>query len=89
MGDLEDDNSHDFEIGDLVTEVVYIIPPDRKPWVGIVIFFEQDHYELHSFLGQYEDLVGVKWLQTEQIEKLPASVLKLVQKAKEKPKENS
>ena len=89
MGDFEDDNEHDFEIGDLVTEAVYIIPPDRKPWVGIVVFFERDHYELHSFLGQYENLIGVKWAQTEQIEKLPASVLKLVQKAKEKPEENS
>ena len=89
MGDFEDDDEHDFEIGDLVTEVVYIIPPDRKPWVGIVVYFEKEHYELHSFLGQYEDLVGVKWSQAEQIEKLPASVLKLVQKAKEKPKENS
>ena len=89
MADLEDDDEHNFEIGDLVTEVVYIIPPDRKPWVGIVVFFERDHYELHSFLGQYENLIGVKWAQTEQIEKLPASVLKLVQKAKEKPEENS
>jgi len=89
MGDFEDDDEHDFEIGDLVTEVTYIIPPDRKPWVGIVIFFEQDHYELHSFLGRYEDLIGVKWSQAEQIEKLPASVLKLVQKAKEKPEEES
>jgi|TARA_R110002110_G_C13016748_1_gene677404 hypothetical protein len=89
MADFEDDDEHNFEIGDLVTEVVYIIPPDRKPWVGIVVFFERDHYELHSFLGQYENLIGVKWAQTEQIEKLPASVLKLVQKAKEKPEENS
>jgi hypothetical protein len=87
MADLEDDDEHNFEIGDLVTEVVYIIPPDRKPWVGIVVFFERDHYELHSFLGRYENLIGVKWAQTEQIEKLPASVLKLVQKAKEKPEE--
>jgi hypothetical protein len=87
MGDFENDDDHPFEIGDLVTEVVYIIPPDRKPWVGIVVYFEQDHYELHSFLGQYEDLVGVKWFQTGYVETLPASVLKLVQRAKEKSEE--
>jgi hypothetical protein len=74
-----------YEVGDIVEETEYIIPPDRTPWVGIVVYVESRHYELHSYLGQYEDLVGVHWFQPGYIEALPASVLTMLQKAKQKP----
>ena len=76
------------EIGDIVRESEVIIPPDRKPWPGIVVYVQKDHYELHSFLGQLEDMVGIQWLQAGYVESLPASVVILVQKAKKKKKES-
>lgn len=88
MDSDEHNGDHDFEIGDLVTETHYIIPPDRKSWIGIVVYFKKEHYELHSFLGQYEDLIGVMWFQTGHIETLPASVLEIVQKVNKKKEKN-
>lgn len=80
--DADEHNSHaGFEIGDVVTEVYYIIPPNRKPWTGIVVFVDKYYYELNSYLGQYEDLVAVHWFQPGYIESLPASVVSIVQKA--------
>ena len=73
-----------FEVGDIVTETTYIVEPGRKPWTGIVVYIDTDYYELHSFLGQYEDLVGVHWFQPGYIECLPASVLDIVQKVNDK-----
>ena len=69
-----------FEVGDIVTEVMYIVDPDREAWTGIVVYIDTDYYELHSFLGTYEDLVGVHWFKPGYIECLPASVLRIVQK---------
>lgn len=71
----------EFNIGDIVSEVEYIIPPDREPWVGIVVYKEKDCFELFSYLGQYEDLLGIYWFQTGNIEDLPASVIEILQKA--------
>jgi len=73
-----------YEVGDIVTEVYYIIPPDRKPWTGIVVFIDKNYYELNSFIGQYEDLIAVHWFQPGYIEALPASVVSIVQKVAEK-----
>ncbi len=79
--DADEHNSYaGLEIGDIVTEVYYIIPPDRKPWVGIVVFIDKDYYELNSYLGQFEDLVAVHWFQPGVIEALPASVISIVQR---------
>lgn len=80
MDSDEHNSAADFEIGDIVTESPYIIPPDRKPWIGIVVYIEEEYYELHSFLGQYEDLLGIHWFQAGHVETLPASVILLVQK---------
>tara|TARA_R110002020_G_scaffold128317_2_gene287572 strand:+ start:62 stop:331 length:270 start_codon:yes stop_codon:yes gene_type:complete len=89
MDSDEHNGDHNFEVGDVVRESVLIIPPDRKPWSGIVVYVEKDHYELHSFLGQLEDLIAVHWFQGGYIETLPASVLRMIQKADKKIKENS
>ena len=71
-----------YEVGDIVTESTLIIPPDRKPWIGIVVYVDRDHYSLHVFLEQTEDMVGIHWLQVDYVETLPASVVRLIQKAK-------
>jgi len=86
MGEDEYDGGHDFNIGDIVRESALIIPPDRAVWVGTVMYIERKHYELHSFLGPLEDLIGVQWFQEGYIESLPASVLRLVQRANKKTK---
>ena len=80
--DADEHNAEcNFEIGDIVTEVDYIVDPTRKPWTGIVVYIDTNYYELHTYLGQYEDLVGVHWFQPGYIEWLPASVIRIVQKA--------
>jgi hypothetical protein len=80
----EHSNKCDFEVGDIVSEADYIIPPDRTPWAGIVVFIDPDRFELHSSIGPFEDLVAVHWFQAGYVECLPASVLVMIQKAKEK-----
>ena len=70
-----------FDIGDIVRESDYIKPPDRSSWVGIVVYIENDFYELHSFLGQHEDLIAIHWFKAGYVESLPASVIRLIQKA--------
>jgi|7_EtaG_2_1085326.scaffolds.fasta_scaffold15276_2 hypothetical protein len=77
-----------FEIGDIVQESSYIIPPDRKAWVGIVVFIDRNHYEFFSISGTKETLIAVHWFQVEYVESLPASVLRLIQKAKIKIEKN-
>ena len=84
----EHNRAADFEVGDIVTESTYIIPPNRKPWTGIIVYIEEEHYELHSFLGQFEDLLGLHWFQAGFVETLPASVILLIQKANTKQKDN-
>jgi|10_taG_2_1085330.scaffolds.fasta_scaffold402757_2 hypothetical protein len=84
MDSDEHNQRFDYEIGDIVTESEYIIPPGRKPWVGMVVGIDVDHYELHSFIGIFEDLVMIHWLKPDLVEALPASVLKMVQKVAEK-----
>ncbi len=84
MDDESEDERTNFEIGDVVQESILIIPPTRQVWTGIVVFVKKDHYNLFSELGPYEDLVSVHWFQAGYVESLPASVLRLVQKVKEK-----
>ncbi|MAH50000.1 hypothetical protein CMI37_29545 [Candidatus Pacearchaeota archaeon] len=86
MDSDEHSDDYNFEIGDIVRESVLIIPPDREPWTGIVVYIDKDFYELHSFLGQTESLIAVHWFKAGYVETLPASVLRMIQKAKEKDK---
>jgi hypothetical protein len=72
----------EYEIGDIVEEVYYIIPPDRKPWVGIVVEVTKAKGELYGVLGIWEDMISVYWLKRQYTELLPASVLNLIKKAK-------
>ena len=82
MDDSSDfDIPHVIEVGDIVTERDYIVSPDRTPWVGIVVYIEKDHYTLHSYLAETEDLIGVHWFQAAYVENLPVSVIELLQKA--------
>tara|TARA_B100000530_G_scaffold239034_1_gene155624 strand:+ start:196 stop:441 length:246 start_codon:yes stop_codon:yes gene_type:complete len=72
-----------FHVGDVVQESPDIVPPDRKVWTGIVVLIQKDHFNLFSELGPFEDMVSVHWFQSKYVESLPASVIRLVQKAKE------
>jgi|TARA_R110000824_G_scaffold254224_1_gene443217 hypothetical protein len=84
MDSDEHDEHTKFEIGDIVGESEYIKPPDRTPWTGIVVYIDNDFYELHSYLGQFEDLIAIHWFQSGYIESLPASVIRMIQKANKK-----
>jgi hypothetical protein len=85
----EHNQRYDYEVGDIVSESVYIIPPDREAWFGIVVLIEEDHYELHSYIGILENLVAVHWFKPGYVERLPASVLKMVQKAEKKEEDKT
>ena len=82
MGDADHHDGQSIEVGDVVRESALIIPPDRDPWIGIVVYVEKMVFELHSYLGPFEDLIAIHWLQVGYIESLPASVVRLVQKAR-------
>ncbi len=71
-----------YDIGDIVEEVYYIIPPDREPWVGMVVDVKKAEGELYGILGLWEDMIVVYWLKERCTEVLPASVLNLIKKAK-------
>ena len=88
MGEEEKDDPRPIDVGDIVRESILIIPPDRSPWIGIVVYIEEDYYELYSSLGPTEPLIAVQWFQVGYVESLPASVLHLVQKANTKKKES-
>jgi hypothetical protein len=88
MGEEEKDKACALEVGDIVRESTLIIPPDRTPWMGIVVYIEKDYYELYSSLGPTEPLIAVQWFQVGYVEALPASVLRLIQKANIKKKDN-
>ena len=85
--DSDEHNSYsNFEIGDIVGESEYIVPPGRTPWVGVVVYVDKDYYELGSCAGECEDLVAVHWLKPATVEALPASVIRIIQKAHKKRK---
>jgi hypothetical protein len=83
----EHNQRFDYDVGDIVTESEYIIPPNRKPWTGMVVEIEIDHFELHSYIGTFENLVIIHWFKPNVTEALPASVLRMVQKAERKEEE--
>ena len=78
-----------FEVGDIVSESTLIVPPDRKPWTGIVVYIKRNFYDLHSYLINLEDMVGIQWFKPGYIEALPSSVVVLIRKAKEKKEEKT
>jgi hypothetical protein len=84
MNEKDNNGEHNFEVGDIVQESPLIIPPGREPWTGIVVYVDKEFYELHSFLGPFEDLIAIHWFQAGYVESLPASVIRMVQKAKRK-----
>jgi len=84
MSEEESTERSNFEVGDIVRESSLIIPPDRDVWNGIVVHVDKDRYNLYSELGPFEDMIYVHWFRAGYIESLPASVIVLVQKAKEK-----
>ena len=69
-------------VGDIVKELGYIVPPDREPWHGIVVEVLREHYYEDTWSGYPEDMISVKWLDNGIVEHLPAPVLILVQQAK-------
>jgi hypothetical protein len=80
---ITEEESYEFQIGDIVTEKPYIIPPDRARWTGVVVAIDRDKYMNHTFSGIFEDMILIQWFKVGYLEQLPASVVELVQKAKE------
>jgi hypothetical protein len=83
MDDIKyEDEKCKFDIGDIVTEKLYIIPPDRSAWTGIIIDINKDRFEQMTYSGIFEYMVTIRWFQGDYIEQLPASVIEIVQKVK-------
>ena len=89
MDDAQNDSTNSIEVGDIVQESELIIPPNRSPWTGIVVYIEDHYYELYSSLGPTEALIAIHWFQVGYVEALPASVVVLIQKAKRKTEETT
>jgi hypothetical protein len=87
--DTVEDHKTVFQIGDIVSESTLIVPPERKPWVGIVVYVKKDYYDLHSYNTFLEDMVGIQWFKPGYIESLPSSVVVLVRRAEEKKEEKA
>ena len=52
---ITDEESYQFQIGDIVTEKPYIIPPDRARWTGVVVAVDKDKFMNHTFSGIFEE----------------------------------
>lgn len=89
MGDADKEEKVVFDVGDIVKESILIVPPDRKPWTGIVVYVKKDFYNLHSYDTHLEDMVGIQWFKPGYVEALPSTVVVIIRKAKEKTEENS
>lgn len=70
-----------YKIADIVKEDPIIVPPDRECWTGIVTGIVRGHYESYTWIGDWEDLVTIYWIQSGIVEHLPGSVLQLIQRA--------
>lgn len=64
-----------------------IVPPGRKPWIGIIAYVDKKAFSPHMWVKDPQDLVGVLWMDTGEVEALPSSVLVLVQKVSDNEKE--
>lgn len=88
MADTEEYRKTIFEVGDIVSEAVLIVPPGRKPWTGIVVYVKRNFYDLHSYSTNLEDMIGIQWFKPGYVEALPSSVVVLIRRAKEKKEES-
>ena len=71
-----------FNIGDVVRESDLITLPGLSPMVGIVSFIEEQTFGAYTPKIKYEDIIGVLWIGTGIVEKIPASLLILIQSEK-------
>ena len=69
-----------FGVGDIVEESMLLVPPGRKPWVGIVIRISEDRY----FCDEKGTLPSVSleifWPSQGYTEHLPKDMVKLIEK---------
>ena len=82
MDEDKDELRPTLSVGDVVSEDPLIVPPDRKPWVGIVVYKDKASYRVQTTFEDLEVFVGVYWFQNRVIEQLPASVIVLIQSVK-------
>ncbi len=76
------DDKQSFNVGDIVKESPLITLPKEPSKVGIVSFIEEQSFGAYTPKIKYEDIIGVLWLDTGAIERIPASLLILIQSAK-------
>tara|TARA_B100000085_G_scaffold285187_1_gene320347 strand:- start:1356 stop:1604 length:249 start_codon:yes stop_codon:yes gene_type:complete len=70
-----------FSVGDIVKESALIALPARGQMIGIVTYIDRQLFGPQTPKIKYEDMIGVMWLDTGEIEKIPASLLVLVRAA--------
>ena len=69
-----------FNAGDIVEESVLLVPPDRRPWRGIVIKIQEDKYFWNGDGLSPAYSVEVYWPSQGYSEHLPSDMVKLIQK---------
>jgi len=77
-----DDKNVEYFVGDIVGESLLIVPPGRKSLYGIVVYIEKNNYYFNNDSNYSQDLIAVKWLKSGDIERLPATVVELIQSVK-------
>ena len=79
---MEDDEITEYFVGDIVGELEVIVPPGRNCFYGIVMYIEKNSYFFNNDSNYSQDLIAVKWFKSDNVEKLPATVIKLIQSVK-------
>ncbi len=80
----DDDNDIKYFVGDIVGEAQFIVPPGRKCFYGIVIYIEKNNYTFNCDSTYSQDFIAIHWIQSGQVECLPATVIELIQSVKAK-----
>jgi len=91
VDDLPSNTYVRYEIGDIVCESLTIIPPERKQWIGIVVYVERNYFDGlgMDYRHRTDDGVGIHWFKPNYVEHLPSSVIELIQRCAIKPSEKT
>ena len=76
------DKNVEYCVGDIVEESQLIVPPGKKSLYGIVVYVEKNNYYFNDDSNYSQDLIAVKWLKSGDVERLPATVIELIQSVK-------
>lgn len=69
-----------FDVGDIVEESILLVPPGRKPWIGIVVGISEDRYFCDEDGSIPSVSLEIYWPSQGYTEHLPKDMVKLIEK---------